>query len=204
MSSENTASCSSAVAVLILAAGTGSRFDPTGRRFKLLQNLADGRTVIRAVAESALRITDDVWVVCGEREHEIAAALAGLNIRIVSCSNAAAGMGASLKCGVQAARPRAGWLVMLGDMPYILHSTAMAVYQQILEGAALARPYFDGKGGHPAGISGKFENAVLELKDSQGGAAVFLAHADQVKRIGTVDPGCLQDIDYPEDLIPVS
>ena len=49
-----------ALTALVLAAGAGQRFDPSGRRWKLVEPLPDGRTVVRASCENLLGHVDDV------------------------------------------------------------------------------------------------------------------------------------------------
>ena len=60
---------------LILAAGRGTRFDPTGRRNKLLAALPDGRTVLRASCANLLPWVDRMVVVTGAHGAPLRAAL---------------------------------------------------------------------------------------------------------------------------------
>src|SRR5690606_30176090 len=111
------------------AAGKGSRYDPTGERYKLLEPLPDGTPVLRQVCNVLLRVMPSITVVAGARHDEIAAALSGLPIALVRCDDAHHGMGASIRCGVAACAPTLGWLMMLGDMPYVRADTVDRVVQ---------------------------------------------------------------------------
>lgn len=87
---------------VILAAGFGTRFDPSGRRNKLLHALPDGRPIIRATCENAFAVVSDVIVVCHAFRSEMEAALSGLALMTVYCEDAPQGMGASIRCGLGA------------------------------------------------------------------------------------------------------
>ena len=189
------------ISTLILAAGRGTRFDPTGAQLKLLAKLPDGRPVIRAVAEASAGLGGQTVVVCGvDHQAQISDALADLDVKTVACPDADAGMGASLKYGLNCTRPSLGWIVMLGDMPCVQASTIQAVADALRDGALLARPYLGEQPGHPVGISTKMEDEFLRLPDDEGGACVFRKYADRVVRIPSSDQGCVLDIDRPEDL----
>jgi molybdenum cofactor cytidylyltransferase len=188
------------ISFLVLAAGRGTRFDPTGNRFKLLEKLPDGQTVIQATCEACIATGYETIVICGAHRNAIATALHGLDVRLETCSQADAGMGATLKYGMTRSSPATGWIVMLGDMPGIGGSTIQAVITALKRGASLVRPYFAGQPGHPVGISRQLEREFLTLPDSEGGATVFRAQADHVVRIQTNDGGCVYDIDFPEDI----
>jgi molybdenum cofactor cytidylyltransferase len=53
----------------------------------------------------------------------LAMALGAAGARIVRCAKADAGMGASLACGVRSTPDAAGWIIALGDMPWIEPAT---------------------------------------------------------------------------------
>ena len=71
----------------------------------------------------------------------LAAALGAAGARIVRCANADDGMGASLACGVRSTQDAAGWIVALGDMPWIASSTIARVAAAIADGAVVAAPF---------------------------------------------------------------
>lgn len=189
------------ISTIILSAGRGIRFDPTGAELKLLAKLPDGRPVIRAVAEASAWLGGQTLVVCSaDHQAQISDALSDLDVQTVVCPDADAGMGASLKYGLNCTQPSLGWIVMLGDMPCMQASTIQAVADALRDGALLARPYLGEQPGHPVGISRKMEDEFLRLPDDEGGARIFREHAQQVSRIYCSDEGCIYDIDRPEDL----
>jgi molybdenum cofactor cytidylyltransferase len=115
-------------------------------------------------------------------------------------------MGASLACAARRAAqltPDAdGYLVALGDMPFIRRSSIAAVRDALAGGAALVAPYFHSRRGHPVGLSKKFSRELLALKGDEGARQLLAAHASELVKIPLGDPGVIRDIDRPEDLAP--
>jgi molybdenum cofactor cytidylyltransferase len=137
---------------------------------------------------------------------ELAKALADEGCEVAVCENAAEGMGASLACAAHKAAqlsPGAdGYLVALGDMPFIRRSSIAAVRDALAGGAALVAPYFHSRRGHPVGLSKKFSRELLALKGDEGARQLLAAHASELVKIPLGDPGVIRDIDRPEDLAP--
>ena len=130
----------------------------------------------------------------------LAAALGAAGARIVRCANADDGMGASLACGVLATRDAAGWVVALGDMPWIAPATIARVSAAIEAGAAVAAPFHQGQRGHPVGFGAACLAALTALTGDDGAKSVVAAHRDRLARIDVDDAGALRDVDRPDDL----
>jgi molybdenum cofactor cytidylyltransferase len=122
------------------------------------------------------------------------------NCQVVTCDNAAEGMGASLACAARAAGPRDGYLVALADMPYVRPSSIAAVRDALAAGAVLAAPYFRARRGHPVGIAGSFFQELLLMRGDAGAKSILEKNA--ITRIPVGDPGVIRDIDTPGDLAP--
>jgi molybdenum cofactor cytidylyltransferase len=189
-----------ALSALVLAGGEGRRFDPSGRRWKLAERLVDGRPVLRATCESLLGRADELVVVCGGHHALVVALLEGLPARIVPCPQAAAGMGATIKCGIRATQPSLGWLLALGDMPFVAPGTLAALAQALRAGAPIVRPVFDGRPGHPVGFAASLRERLLAIDDAAGAAALLRDLGKAVRRLPCADPGCVRDVDLPGDL----
>jgi molybdenum cofactor cytidylyltransferase len=111
-------------------------------------------------------------------------------------------MGASLACAARAAGQADGYLIALGDMPFVRRTTIAAVRDALAGGAALVAPYFRARRGHPVGISSRFREELLALKGDEGAKKLVAAHELELVKIPVGDPGVIRDIDRPEDLAP--
>ncbi len=190
----------SGVTGIILAAGLGRRFDPTGQHLKLLAKTADGKTMVRHVCETALSVLDEVLLVCDVHEQLLRQELRDLPIKFVQAPEAIRGMGVSLKAGIQACSPQYGYVVLLADMPWVRPSTAAAVAQAVQDGAGIVRPVLNGQPGNPIGFGLEWREQLLELSDEQGARGLLQANKDQTLFVPLVDEGVLRDVDTPSDL----
>ena len=137
---------------------------------------------------------------------ELSQALSDEGCEVVVCQNAAEGMGASLACAARAAAhldpPADGYLVALGDMPFVRRTTIAAVRDALGSGAALAAPYFRARQGHPVAFSKRFHQELLTLRGDEGAKKLLAANERQLVKIPVGDPGVIRDIDTPDDLAP--
>lgn len=183
---------------LLLAAGRGRRFDPSGERDKLRQTLADGRTVATAAAANLLMAVSRVVAVVRPDALSLARELAELGCEIVTCKNADDGMAASLVTGLAHTADAAGWVITLADMPYVKPATIGALVAAIDRGAAIAVPTHHGLRGNPVAFRPIHSLQLLQLEGDQG--ARSLLKKFDVTEVAVDDPGVHQDIDAPEDL----
>lgn len=197
--SESEAAIPELVAI-VLAAGKGSRFDATGTNYKPVQQLADGTPMVYAVCHTLLQHIRNITVVCGPQEQAVGHALRTLPVTIVHCAQADQGMSASLRCAIEHSPASAGWLVALADMPFVNANTVGEVCSRLRQGARIVRPEFAGKPGHPVAFGVEFREELLALDGDQGARAVIQRHADALTLVPVNDPGCLIDIDTPEQL----
>jgi molybdenum cofactor cytidylyltransferase len=113
------------------------------------------------------------------------------------------GLGASLAAGVAAASEAGGWIVALGDMPFILPATIAAVRLRLAEGALMAAPVLRGSGerGHPVGFARSLKAQLAAVDGDEGARAVIVRHRAAFAAIEVDDPGIVRDIDTPSDLL---
>jgi molybdenum cofactor cytidylyltransferase len=187
-----------AIVGLLLAAGRSERFGGD----KLAHRLPHGVAVAVQAARHLKAELDRVVAVVRPGADDTAQALAAEGCEVVVCERADAGMGASLACGVRAAGAAAGYLVALGDMPFVRPSTIAAVRDALAAGAALARPYFRTRRGHPVGFSGRFRAQLETLSGDEGAHRLLAAHAEELVKLPVGDPGAIRDIDTPADVAP--
>ncbi|CAN5308525.1 hypothetical protein BH09PSE6_BH09PSE6_19280 [soil metagenome] len=186
---------------LLLAAGLGRRFDPTGRSSKLLARLPDGAIVAQVAARRLRMVVGEVIAVVSPGATELTTLLESEGCRTVVCNADPPGMAASMATGIRASADAAGWVVALGDMPYVKPSTLAAVLNALADHdlvapvAATARRRMRG---HPVGIGAWHRERLLAL-DGDAGARSLFEHHDW-HALESHDPGCLTDIDTIADL----
>ena len=186
------------IAALLLAAGSAQRFGSD----KLRHNLPHGVAIAVQAARQLKAEIATVFAVVRPNETELFESLKAEGCTVSVCENANEGMGASLACAARAAGERSGYLVALGDMPFVRRSSIAAVRDALAAGAPLVAPYFRTRRGHPVGISGKFFDDLLTLSGDEGAKRLLAMHEKLLVKVPLGDPGVIRDIDRPEDLQP--
>ncbi len=183
---------------ILLAAGYATRFGGN----KLMHEIHGVPMGVLTARYMTAALTHVIAVV-HPGDNRLREALQTENIQVVVCDNAEEGMGASLACGVRAAQDAEGWLIGLGDMPFILPETVSEVAEQIAHGALIAAPYYSGKRGHPVGFIKQFGPELMALHGDEGARDLFTRYSPLVMKITSHDRGVLRDIDTAEDLLTV-
>ncbi len=186
----------SALAGVVLAAGTSSRF---GAANKLL-SLWRGQPMLRTVVEAALATElDPVIVVTGHEREQVEAALAGIDIQFAHNAGFASGQASSVKAGI-AAVP--GWcdgaMVLLGDMPRICPGEINALIDAFAGETSIVVPQFDGQRGNPV-IFGRAHFPELARLTGDKGARELLS-GPGVTLVEMDSDAVLKDVDTPEAL----
>lgn len=183
---------------ILLAAGSGSRFDPSGENNKLLQSLADGCGVAVASAATLLAVLPRVLAVVRPDAGQLSAELRAIGCDVTTCPHASEGMGASLAHAVGQTGEAAGWIVALADMPYIKHTTIKALLDALRDGADIAAPVYQGHRGNPVAFSKAHGPHLMALSGDAGARRLLQDYP--VRLVEVDDPGIQLDIDLPEDL----
>jgi len=187
------------VVAILLAAGSATRFGSD----KLLHPLPhDVPIAVQAARHLRAVFEENVFVVVRPEAKELSDLFRREGCKVVVCENAAEGMGASLACAVRAAADAEGFLVALGDMPFIRASTIVAVREALAAGALLAAPFFRARRGHPVGIAARYRGELERLRGDEGARDLLANHAAELVKIPVGDPGVMRDIDTPADLAP--
>ncbi len=133
---------------------------------------------------------------------ELRRALEPTGCEILETKDTQRGLGASLAAGVASTADAAGWIVALGDMPFIRPRTIAALRQALEGGALIAAPMLSGteKRGHPVGFARALKEELTALDTDEGARSVILRHRDAVVLLPVDDPGIVVDIDTPADL----
>lgn len=186
-------------AVIVLAAGTGSRFGAPGH--KLMQHLG-AFSVLGTTLRQVLSTHLPVVVVTTEgladaASHHVASRDVVVVPAVGTTTSQPLGMGYSIAMGVSA-RPHAnGWLVLPGDMPMVQPRTLLAV-AAALDHYPIAYAQHRGRRGHPVGFGAELYSELVKLSGEEGARrliARYPAHGVEVN-----DPGVLIDVDTEADL----
>lgn len=190
---------------ILLAAGRGTRFDPSGQTSKLLALAPTGphagAPLALAAARSLRAVLPEVVAVVRPSDtpaqQELHRLLRDAGCRLVINEHADDGMGGSIAAGVSAAAEAAGWLIALADMPAVAASTVDAVRDALAAGTLTAAPMHQGRRGHPVGFGADLRPLLLALQGDEGARTVLAAHPP--RQIPVDDPGCLLDLDSTAD-----
>jgi molybdenum cofactor cytidylyltransferase len=184
---------------ILLAAGRGRRFDPSGASNKLLETTRGGEAVAVASALGMLAVLPKVIAVVPSGDGTLAALLRAAGCEVTVCADAERGMAASLVHGLHHSLPSAqAWIIGLADMPYVDTATIAALRGALAQGAAIAAPVTDGRRGNPVAFSVAHLAELLALQGDQGARALLSAHF--VTEVEVHDPGIFHDIDTLADL----
>lgn len=178
-------------AAIVLAAGRARRYG----RDKRLEPVGAMPMFLHAALR--LQRIADTLVVLGPEDEQQARLLIEHGVDFVHCPQAAQGMGHSLACGVARRSEAAGWFVMPADMPFIQTATLEALARAACE-CELAAPMFHLRRGHPVWFARRYLPQLLALSGDRGARAIL--EAGEPLLVPVDDPGCVWDVDRPEDL----
>jgi molybdenum cofactor cytidylyltransferase len=172
-------------AVIVLAAGAGSRFGAAGH--KLTQRLG-ASTVLASTLRPAI---------ADAARHQVASRDVVVVPDVGTPGAQTLGIGYSIAAGVSARPHAAGWLVLPGDMPLVQTSTVNAV-AAALDHHPVAYAQYRGRRGHPVGFAAELYSELVMLSGDEGAkrlVARYPAHGVDVD-----DSGVLLDVDTEADL----
>ena len=189
------------VRVLLLCGGRASRF---GSEKLLVPVKRRGETLPMAAlsARSAIEGAGNALAVVPPRADKLREVLAKAGCEILESEATARGLGASLAAGVARSRDAEGWIVALGDMPFIEAATFASILAALRSGSLVAAPVdrTTNARGHPVGFSARLREDLLALDGDEGARSVVERHRHQVTLIPVDDDGITLDIDTPGDL----
>lgn len=192
----------SRVAVVVLAAGRGSRFN--GEAHKLAAPLGAssvlGTTLAHVVASHL-----PVVVVTTQALASLAGShVASRDIVVLPAADGRSGeplgMGYSIAAGVAARAHASGWLMLPGDMPLVRPATLQAVARQLGD-HPVAYAQHRGRRGHPVGFSAELYSELVVLTGDEGARRLLARYP--AAPVEVPDPGVLADVDTVDDLAQV-
>jgi len=186
-------------AVIVLAAGMGSRFAAPGH--KLTQRLGAstvlGSTLRQAIASHLPVVVVTTEALADSARRHVASRDVVVLPDVGTPGPQPLGMGYSIATGVSARPDAPGWLVLPGDMPMVQTSTLLAV-SAALEHHPVAYAQHRGRRGHPVGFSSELYSELVMLSGDEGARRLVARYPAFGVEVN--DPGVLMDVDTEDDL----
>lgn len=187
------------IGILLLAAGSGSRFGETKQLAKV-----DGVSLVKHVAVTAILSDFPTVVVLGSSYEEVRRELADLDLDTVINERWEEGIGTSIATGIEYVREKMpdlrAVIVMLADQPGISTYTLLRLaktYDQT--GMSIVASSYEHTVGAPALFSAEMFDELLDLGAEKGAKHLIQKFEDSL--LAKIDaPEAANDIDTPEDL----
>lgn len=176
---------------IVLAAGNSTRFGSN----KLLYKLKNGLPMVIQSAQTLSSAVDDLIIVINGKDPDLALLLQQRGYKTLISVNCEHGIGNSIADAVNVTEHADGWLVTLGDMPFISPLTMQCVAQHFYQSNAICAPYSNGNRGHPIVFPARYKNSLMQLSGDVGARALLHNYAQDVVRIEVEDKNILIDID---------
>ena len=190
--------------LILLAAGTGSRFTAAGGKGNKLNTVLtktaeNADTVFECTLSQILASGLPVHVVTRPENRQVQSccARAGVPVTLI----ASGGTGESIAAGVRDTPDWDGWLIHLADMPYVTPDIFIAV-ADALRHARVVRPYWQNTPGHPVGFARQMREKLLKLQKDHGAQELMRSH--EILRLDFDTAAVIADIDMPQQLQPIS
>lgn len=180
---------------ILLAAGAARRFGAP----KLLHAHWRGRPIVTYAAANLVAVLPRTLAVVAPDQVALCALLRRHGVEAVVNPDPGRGMASSIATAVAASSEADGWVIALGDMPWLQCASIAAVANALAAGAPMAAPRYRARRGHPVGFSASLRTRLLDLNGADGGRSL-LSDAGALQLIDVDDPGVLLDVDRPADL----
>ena len=190
---------------LLLCGGTSTRFGSDKlvvRHSRGDGNPADGQPLAVRSVRNLILGAGNALAIIPLGATALRRALEPTGCDILETKDTERGLGASLAAGVASSAEAGGWIVALGDMPFIDPETIAAVRAALEGGAPIAAPVIAGTGkrGHPVGFARALKEELAALDGDEGARSVIQRHRDAVVLLPVDDAGIVADVDTPADL----
>lgn len=183
------------IGFLVLAAGHARRFGSC----KLMARLTPVQTVLGQVLDHIVPVGAPVCVVTSEAKLGVLALAEDKRVGVIKMPMDSAGLGESIAYGVAATQHWGGWIVCLGDMPWIDTSLYRQVWELSSTGnAKQVAPIVGERRGHPVFFDKTYAHALRGLSGDKGAASIIDSRALMTFEVG--DQAALKDVDTPADL----
>lgn len=191
------------IACVILAAGLARRFEGS----KMLHIMPSGQTMIEQSIEQYRSAFSQIHIVVSDDDEAIKQCIrtyaekiktleseSTKTFRLVECADSYKGMSTSLIAGVTATIDADGWLIGLGDMPYLASETISNLKSNLCE-SNIVMPRYHQRLGNPVGFGRQFKHHLLSLEGDKGGKSITQQYSKHLSILDTHDQGVVSDID---------
>lgn len=190
------------IGFLVLAAGHSRRFGrcKLSARFDIGKTSSGGvsSTVLGAVLDQITPLKVPACIVTSSDKASVVDIATQRRVQVCQMPDSSAGMGQSIAFGVSATTHWRGWIICLGDMPWITSEAYAKVLAQAIRGAQQVAPHFNGRRGHPVYFAQRYGKLLKKLSKDVGAAS--LIDPEVLVQVSIEDGGILEDVDGPEDL----
>ncbi|MDC1311676.1 nucleotidyltransferase family protein [Burkholderiales bacterium] len=187
---------------ILLAAGIGRRFGSQ----KLLAKLPSGVPVAVASWRNLKAAHDNSFAVIRHTDRLVKSLFEEENIPFVICNDAHLGMSRSLLTGIESSLQSSGWIIALGDMPFVNPKTIQRITLGMSDVAhkKIFRPTYHERTGNPVGLKFELLEELRTLQGDEGAREMIKRDSSRVHHIPVKDQGIIKDIDTQQDLIAVN
>jgi molybdenum cofactor cytidylyltransferase len=195
-------------ACVILAAGIGRRFGGP----KMLHLMPSGQTMIEQTIEQYQTAFSQIHIVVTDQDQDIKQCINDYaqkveklesenqkHFQIIECADSNQGMSRSLIAGVTATIDADGWMIGLGDMPYVASDTIVKLRDNLCQ-TNIVMPRYRQQLGNPVGFGRLFKDELLALQGDRGGKSIIQQQPRRLTVLDTLDQGVVFDLDTVEQI----
>jgi molybdenum cofactor cytidylyltransferase len=187
---------------ILLAAGMGRRFGSQ----KLVAKLPSGLPVAVASWKNLKAGHENSFAVVRHDDGLIMSLFEEENIPFVVSKDAHLGMSQSLLSGIRSSPQSNGWVIALGDMPFVKPQTIKIIVSEMngIAHKSIFRPTFHERPGNPVGLRSDLLDELVALEGDEGAREIIKKEKNKIHHIPVDDDGIMKDIDTQKDLLEIS
>lgn len=169
----------------------------------MLHRLDNGLSVLENTVNLYTRVFSNVNVVIPPDADRLKELLKSYPVTVIESLNAEGGLSQSLIDGVQAVSGQGGYLIGLGDMPFVKSETLSYLKQHIQSSdtESIVAVSIDGRLGNPVWFGQSYRNDLLNLSGDLGAKPILKSKPSAIIAVEVSDQGIFWDIDTPNDLV---
>jgi molybdenum cofactor cytidylyltransferase len=115
-------------------------------------------------------------------------------------------MSQSLLSGIRSSPQSNGWVIALGDMPFVKPQTIKIIVSEMngIAHKSIFRPTFHERPGNPVGLRSDLLDELVALEGDEGAREIIKREKKRIRHIPVDDDGIMKDIDTQKDLLEIS